>query len=278
MNSPQSSIINHVKFGGTGELIHFAHANGYPPACYRAFLEPLTTHYRVVGMEQRPLRPDSNPADMTDWRVAADDLIAFLEQQNMEGVIGIGHSLGAVATMFAALKRPSLFTHLILIEPVFLPIQFLQLAIDNPELARLTPLVQGAMRRRNRWPTRQAAFDHFRPKTVFGRWSDEVMWDYVNNALVAANDGEGFTLRFSREWEAQFYATPPLTVWQDIPRLQHPTLGIRAAETDTIFPDAWEMWQELQPKATFRQIEKAGHLLPMERPLLLADTILEYLA
>ena len=265
-------------FGGTGELIHFAHANAYPPACYRAFIEPLTAQYRVMAIEQRPLWPNSNPAEMPNWQVAADDLIAFLDQQGAEGVIGMGHSLGAVATLFAALKRPSLFSRLILIEPVFLifPPEMLQAMADNPELASLTPLVQVAMRRRNQWPTRQAAFDHFRVKSVFRNWLDEAMWDYVNNALVA--NADGITLRYSREWEAQFYATPPITVWEDIPRIQQPTLGLRGADTNTIFPQAWQRWQELQPSATFLQVEEAGHMIPMERPFFLANTILEYLS
>ena len=264
-----------IDIGGTGDLIHFAHANAYPPACYRAFLEPLTAHYRVLAMEQRPLWPHSIPAEMINWQVAADDLITFLDQQGVEGVIGMGHSLGAVATMFAALKRPSLFSRLILIEPVFLPPEFLQLAANKPELASLTPLVQGALRRRNQWPTRQAAFDRFRAKTVFSRWSDAVLWQYVNNALIA--NADGFTLRYRREWEAQFYATPPLTVWEDIPRIQQPTFGIRGAETDTIFPDAWQLWQKLQPDAAFLQVERAGHMVPMERPLFLANAITDYL-
>ena len=267
-----------VDFGGTGELIHFAHANAYPPACYRAFVEPLTARHRVMAIEQRPLWPNSNPADMTSWQVAADDLIAFLEQQGVEGVIGMGHSLGAVATLFAALKRPSLFSRLIFIEPVFLifPPELVQAIAQNPELASLSPLVQAAMRRRNQWPTRQDAFDRFRVKNIFRRWSDETMWEYVNNALVANDDG--FTLRYSREWEARFYATPPVTVWDDIPRIQHPTFGIRGADTDTIFPKAWQRWQELQPAATFLQVEKAGHMIPMERPLFLANAILDYLS
>ena len=267
-----------VDFGGTGELIHFAHANAYPPACYRAFIEPLTARHRVMAIEQRPLWPNSNPADMTSWQVAADDLITFLDQQGVEGVIGMGHSLGAVATLFAALKRPSLFSRLILIEPVFLifPPELVEAVTQNPELASLFPLVQAAMRRRNQWSSRQDAFDRFRAKDIFRRWSDETMWGYVNNALVANDDG--FTLRYSREWEARFYATPPVTVWGDIPRIQHPTFGIRGADTDTIFPDAWQRWQELQPSATFLQVEKAGHMIPMERPLFLANAILDHLS
>jgi len=263
-------------FGGDGPLLHFAHANAYPPACYRQFIDPFLTHYRVQSICHRPLWPTSDPADLQgDWQIIADDLIDFLEQQGWENVIGMGHSLGAVATMYAAVKRPSLFRALVLIEPVLLPPPVLQLAAAHPERAAEMPLVQSAVRRRNRWPSRQAAYQRFREKSVFARWSDEALWDYVNHAL--RKEGDELVLAFPREWEAQIYATPPQAVWDTLPQVSQPTLGLRGAETDTIFPEAWQMWQEKQSQATFQQIEGVGHMLTMERPLLAAETILNWL-
>jgi pimeloyl-ACP methyl ester carboxylesterase len=37
------------------------------------------------------------------------------------------------------------------------------------------------------------------------------------------------------------------------------------------------MWQELQPDATFLEIPEAGHMLPLERPQMLAEAILDFL-
>lgn len=271
-----AAVIPFHNFGGDGSVIHFAHANAYPPACYRQFLAPFLAQYHVEGVYHRPLWLGTEPAELQgDWQIIADDLIHFFEQRGWEQVIGIGHSLGAVATMYAAAKRPSLFRALVLIEPVFLSPQILQMAAAHPEQAFLMPMVQSALRRRDRWPSRQAAFDRFRSKDVFASWSDDSLWDYVNYALV--EDGPELTLAFPREWEAQIYATPPQAVWDTIPQVTHPTLGIRAAETDTIFPEAWQLWQKKQPQATFLQIENAGHMLTMERPLLVAETILTWL-
>lgn len=268
--------IPYLDFGGNGRPLHFVHANGYPPGSYRLFINELLLHYRVLAMQQRPLWPHSNPIAMTNWHLFADDLIHFFEQQGLQNVIGVGHSLGGVATMFAALRRPELFRALILIEPVFLPPHILQMAAVNPDAATLMPLVESALRRRNHWHSRQDAFNRFRRKEVFRRWSDEALWDYVNHAL-SPNDAGDYTLAYSREWEAQIYSHPPLTVWEDIPRLTHPTLGIRAAASDTIYPEPWLLWQQLQPSATFVQIEEAGHMVTMERPSPLAAVILNWL-
>ncbi len=263
-------------FGGSGPPLHFAHANAYPPGSYRQFLAPFLGRFSVRAAHHRPLWPGSDPADLQgDWHLIADDLSRFLAQQGWLGVVGMGHSLGAVATMYAAAQRPFLFRAIILLDPVFLPPDILAAAAANQDRAHEFPMVAGALRRRNHWPDCQSAFARFRRKAVFNRWSDEALWDYVNVALQP--EGDGFRLAYPREWEARFYATPPQAVWETLPQVQTPTLAIRAAESDTIFPPAWALWQEKQPNATFIEVADVGHMLTMERPLTVAQIILDWL-
>jgi pimeloyl-ACP methyl ester carboxylesterase len=272
----QKQTIPFDRFGDSGELIHFAHANGYPPGTYRQFLESLGKDYRVLAIQHRPIWATAPPETMTDWRMVTDDLIALLDSQNAQNIVGIGHSLGGVATMYAALQRPDLFRALILIEPVFLPEQALSMIRENPSLNPFDlPLVKTAMRRRDQWPDRQAAFDHFRPKAVFRRFSDETLWDYVNYGLKA--DAAGVSLVYSREWEARFYSLPPTDVWSCVPRIAQPTLAIRGSETDTIFPQAWQMWQDLQPQAQFVEMQNVGHMLTMEQPKAVAQIVRDFI-
>lgn len=265
-----------IDFGGNGRILHFAHPNAYPPAGFHQFLEPLTADYHVYAIEHRPLWPGSRPEEMTGWRIIADDLIRFFDQMGWQQVIGVGHSLGAVATLYAAVSRPDLFSHLILIEPVMLPPAILQKFAENPEVGVFSKMVDGALKRRKRWASREVAFERFRRKSVFNRFSDEALWDYVNSATRDAGNGS-FELVFPREWEARFYAMPPQTVWEAVKHLTQPTLAIRAAETDTVFPQAWQLWQELQPNATFVELPDCGHMLTLERPSQVAAIIQNYL-
>jgi pimeloyl-ACP methyl ester carboxylesterase len=265
-----------LDFGGEGPLLHFAHANAYPPACYRQFIRPFLPHFHTLAIKHRPLWPGSSPDEFDSWQLIADDLIRFFDQENLRGVIGVGHSLGAVATMYAAVARPELFRALVLVEPVFLTPQILQLAAAHPEKMAKQPFVLRAQNRRSRWPSRQAAFDRFRGKQVFERWSDEALWDYVNGGVHEDETGE-FVLTYPREWESRIYGRPPLTVWEKLPQVTQPMLGLRAANSDTIFPEAWQLWQELQPDATFVEVPELGHMLPMERPSTVAQIILDWL-
>ena len=69
-----------LDFGGDGPLLHFAHANAYPPACYQQMIAPLLPHYHVIGVQNRPLWPGCQPEELTSWEMLADDLIRFLDQ------------------------------------------------------------------------------------------------------------------------------------------------------------------------------------------------------
>ena len=266
-------------FGGRGPVLHFAHANAYPPGTYRALLKNLANHYRVLAVHHRPLWPGSRPEALQDWQDIATDLIRFLDQQDLSGVIGVGHSLGAVTTMMASLKRPDLFRALVLIEPVFLPLELLDLLVAGAaqEEAYESALVKSARKRRNWWPSQEDAFSHFRPKQVFGRLSDATLWDYVRYGTVDHATG-GVRLAYSPDWEARIYSLPPTGVWQLIPRIARPTLAMRGLESDTLTEQSWTLWQESQPQATFVEYVAAGHLLPMELPDEVAAGIEEFVS
>ena len=265
-------------FGGQGPLLHFAHANAYPPGCYRGLLSLLSRHYRVLAVHHRPLWPDSRPEDADNWYAIAHDLVRIFDQEELRDVIGVGHSLGGVATMMAALDRPELFRALVLIEPVFLAPAVLENISTQLATADLYefPLVKIARKRRNGWSSRSEAFGRFRLKPVFAQWSDEALWDYVQYGLYEDGTGQ-FRLRYSPAWEARIYSLPPLDIWELIPRLDHPTLGVRGEDSDTLTRASWRLWQQVRPEATFMGISGAGHLLTMEKPEEVAGAIRAFL-
>ncbi|HKG53688.1 MAG TPA: hypothetical protein VKB04_05470, partial [Anaerolineales bacterium] len=63
------SPIPFIDLDGSGPPLHFLHANGYPPDCYRPFLELLQTQYHVFGMLLRPLWKAANPNQIHSWKI-----------------------------------------------------------------------------------------------------------------------------------------------------------------------------------------------------------------
>ncbi|MBK9052987.1 MAG: alpha/beta hydrolase [Chloroflexi bacterium] len=275
-----SFMIPFHDYGGDGPLLHFAHANAYPPGSYRLFLNALTKNFQVLAAKHRPLWPNAQPEEMQSWQRIADDLVAFFDQQNLRGVIGVGHSLGGVATMVAAVKRPDLFSQLVLVDPVFLAPHLLAMVeerVRNEQEPFDFPMVTVAQRRRDWWSNRAAAYEHLRPKTVFARLSDEAMWDFINYGLTDDPNG-GCAWLSQRRGEARIYSMPPTFIWEYVRQISQPTLAIRAANSDTLFPAAWQHWQQLQPQATFTELPHVTHLLTMEKPEQVASLIAKWTA
>jgi pimeloyl-ACP methyl ester carboxylesterase len=264
--------------GGRGPLLHLAHANGFPPGAYRLLAAALADAYHVVALPARPLWPGSHPPEGTSWRSLADDLLQAMEALDWRHIVGVGHSLGGVMSLWAAVASPALFRALVLVEPVILPPHLLGglRLLHRLGLERRGPMVQGALRRRHTWPSRQACFDDYRAKAFFARWSDAALWDYVNSGTVVEADGTA-RLRYPREWEAHIFATTPVHIWRDVRRFRTPVLFLRGERSEIFRPEAQARLARLLPQAHVATVVGAGHLLPMEKPAEIAAAISAFL-
>lgn len=261
-------------FGGTGPTIHFAHANAYPPSCYKQLFQPFTPNYKVIGMHQRPLWEKSNPRNFKSWNELADDLILFFEQQQLRQVIGVGHSMGGVVSIIAAIKRPELFSKLILIDPVIFPKRFTTFTNLLPPFLRkkIIPIAKLSAKRRDNWPNQQTVFDSFRTKKVFRRFSDTALWDFVKGGTKANGNGQ-ITLTYPKDWETQIYITAP-SVLSALKKINIPILAIKGQYSNVITTEVWKEWKNTQPNNDFLEYPNSGHLVPMEYPFELAKWIL----
>ncbi len=275
--SPKHFQIPFLNFGGEGNYIHFAHANAYPPGCYQQLISPFLEKYRVVGMYQRPMWPDSNPATFRYWHQLADDLIAFLEQQRIKQVIGAGHSMGGVVSIIAAIKRPDLFSKLILIDPVIFDRKYAIATTMLPFFLRkkLVPIAKISAKRRDLWDNQQTVFESFRKKSVFKQFSDSSLWDFVKASTKPNGKGQ-VTLSYPKAWETQIYLTAPY-ILNKLLKLKIPIIAIKGEHSNVITPSLWASWQHAQPTNHFLELPNSGHLVPMEYPREVADFILKHL-
>lgn len=258
--------------------LHFAHANGYPPGAYEPLLACLRPHYPVTAPPARPLWPNSDPAAAPDWFTLTQDLIAQVTALNPP-VLGVGHSLGAVTTLWAGLERPELFRALVLLDPVLFVRPFLWLWAGVKALGlgyRLHPLIPGALRRRRVFPSTQEMFTRYRKAPVFQRLDDAALQAYVQALAAPTPDGQ-VQLTYSPEWEAHIYHSGPPNLWARLPQLRLPTLVIYGAHSDTFSPRALAALRRAAPHVQAARIEAAGHLVPLEKPAEVAEHMLAFL-
>jgi len=254
---------------------NFAHANGYPPKGYSQFIQPLLKNHRVIASEFRPLWRNQNHRNLKSWNNLSDDLIHFLDTQRMKKIIGMGHSMGGTISVLAALKRPDLFEKLILIDPVIFSKRNMWITqiFPNSILKKLIPIAKISAKRRDSWKTKEEVYELWRKKKVFRKFSDQVLKDFINAAVVPDKNG-GVTLAFSKEWETQIYVTAPY-IFSQMLKLDIPIIAVKGESSNVVTPELWEKWQTAQPLNQFFEIKNTGHLIPFECPKDLAELLLE---
>ncbi|MCG2584605.1 alpha/beta fold hydrolase [Massilia sp. TS11] len=246
----------------TKPILHFAHANSYPAGTYRQFFQHLGARFDVRALEMHAHHPDY-PVD-DGWRNLARELIAQLERYDAPVVL-CGHSLGGMLSMMVAKKRPDLVRCLVMLDsPVVAGWRafFWRSLKHQPWADRYTPAKHSA-RRRELWPSKEAAHAHFAAKPGFAAWAPGVLADYIEAGTKP--HPEGVTLRFTREIETAIYRTLP----HHLGRLVRTPFPVPAG-----FIAGTRSYECRQAglEATHRLVGKnfvnieGGHLFPMERP------------
>jgi pimeloyl-ACP methyl ester carboxylesterase len=268
-----------LDWGGDGPQLHFAHGNGFPPAAYAVLLERLAWDFRVMSWEARPLWPASDPGGIRSWDPLARDLCDTLSSRGLRRVVGAGHSLGAVLSLMAAHRRPDLFDALVLIDPVI----FSGMRAFGWSLMKATGrggglyLVQGAHARRDTWPDRETARSNWATKRTFAGWADGALDDYVDDGLVAAEDG-GFRLRYPKAWEARIFEVTPHDLWREVRALDVPILAIRGETSDTFLKGAARKLERVGRRARVVEIPGTGHMVPMQAPDRVAQEVRQFVS
>ncbi|WP_322488589.1 alpha/beta hydrolase [Chloroflexus sp.] len=261
-----NTAATHRELGGHGpRLIHIAPANGFPPEAYVPLAAGLAPFGRILGYRPRPLRVDGDTQPRGTWRDLAADLIADLQVVAHEPVIGIGHSLGGILTLYAAVERPELFRAVALIDPVFFRrrLQVLIWLLRQAGQGYRFPLAQGALRRRDHFASIDEARQRWQGRGVFADFTSAALEGYLSGGLKP--HGNGYTLAWPKLWESHIFASSPLDAWRDLRRLRRPLLIIRGTCSELITDSVWRRFRRVAPHVTLAEVE-AGHMLPMEKP------------
>lgn len=271
-------VEHYVDLGGcqSAPLLHLAPANGFPPEAYRPLATALAPRLRVLGYRPRPLWAGGGPPDVRAWRELAADMLADLERLGAGPLLGTGHSLGGILTLYCAVQRPTLFRGVALIDPVIMPRHLLPLlwASRRIGLHRHHPLARAAARRRTHFADLAEARARYRDRSLFADFVPEALDGYLAGALRPDPAG-GLRLAWPREWEAHIFSLVPIDTWSALQRLQVPLLILRGTRSDLLMDRSWAELRRRLPHARLAEV-KGSHMVPMERPAEVAAAILEW--
>lgn len=266
-----------VRFRGEGRAAHLAPANGFPPQVYAPMLDALAEHLAPFALQPYAMRAPVPPPRDLEWVALADEMAHHLRARGARDLIGLGHSLGGVLTLMAAVRDPGLFRAIVLMDPVFLP-PWALLGMCVLRLFRQEHrfyLAQKALRRRREFPHREAARQRYRTRALFRRWDPAALDAYVQYGLRPRPQG-GVALAYDPAWEAAIFARVPVDVWAWIRRAAQsgiPAAILYGEHSEIYRPATLRRLHGFWPRVRLVRIPGHGHLFPMEAPLVTAQRI-----
>ena len=196
-------------FGGAGPPILFAHATGLHAHVWLPVIAHLRDEFRCFAFDERghghSAIPPGEPEEVFSWDRFAEDALAVVDRLGLVGdrqPFGVGHSCGGALSIRAEAERPGTYRALWCFEPVVMAQE--EAAAPNPE----SGLAVGARRRREVFPSRQAAYDNYAAKLPFSAVDPAALAAYVEYGFedLAASEGGGVRLRCRGTSEAWVFA------------------------------------------------------------------------
>lgn len=252
------------------ELIHFAHGNGFPSLCYKQLLNSLEVQFDYCYIDKighDPLYPVGE-----NWHNLVAELLLSVKKQADRPVIAVGHSLGGVLSLLAAIEEPALFKAVIMLDsPLIGPFKssMVRLAKTLGIIDRITPAFR-TRGRREHWQNKEQLLSYLRTRDLFKTFTDECLNDYITYGLEQKNDG--YYLRFDRHVEYQIYRTIPHIIPKFEGQLSVPAALIYGDKSNVIDRMDIRYMKNYFNVKSFKT--KGTHLFPMEYPQVVAKQII----
>lgn len=243
------------------QAIVFSHANGFPAESYSYFFEQFPS----IPITYVPVLGDQTDSPIRNWKMLVPEIIRHIETNHQAPVIGVGHSLGAVLTYWAALERPDLFSRIILLEPPIFagPKRLLLFLLRITRLAPYwNPVARKALNRKKRFQDREEAHAYWAPKGLFQPFHPRCFADYVQHGLKA--DDTGLTLAFPAEREYRVFLSPPFSLGANT--LNLPSHLLYSSSHQVLSPTDIQALQGYFKHTRFESIG-GGHMFPLEFPV-----------
>ncbi|MEX0846216.1 MAG: alpha/beta hydrolase [Ilumatobacteraceae bacterium] len=256
--------------GGSGPTLLLSHATGFHGRCYLPVAHSLADRFHSIAFDYRGHGDTLRPDGPVVWDRYGDDAVAMA--QSFDGPIAaFGHSMGGACLLMAAHRDPSLFSRLVVFEPIVFPPEGLRPGGGD------SPLVAGARRRRASFPSYEAAIENYARKRPLGAFTPEALDAYVRYGFAPGEDGE-VHLKCRPETEAATFETGGThATWDDLPATTVPVLVVSGVVQEMQPSHIAESIAERLPNATYLEVAAFDHFAPMTHPAEMAEVIADFL-
>ena len=265
--------IPYLLYENAGPCILMLHATGFQPWQWHPIAKKLSEKYRIIAPYFCTHREPDQVQRSISWLNLAEDLAILCEKLQVENPILVGHSMGATLATIGTAKFGIRPERMVLIEPIYLPQEFYQAGIGVEE----HPLASKSIKRRNFWKDETEAETYLRSKKMFQQWDEEAIRLYIHYGMTRTKDS-CLQLDCPPENEAGlFVGGGEFDPWPLLPAISCPVLVIEGGTSENrLFIDLKKAAASF-PNGEYVEIRNAGHLIPMEKPTEIYETISAFL-
>lgn len=255
------------------ELIHFTHGNGFPSRCYSQLFKALESHYDYCYVEKIGHNPNFPVTE--NWDYLVDEVIDSVKRQADRPVIAVGHSLGGVLSLLAAVKEPSLFKAVIMIDAPLLG----RMKSNMVRLAKILGFIDyvtPANRSRGRlqhWSNKEQLMNYLKTRPLFKTFTHACLQDYIDFGLKKV--GDDYHLVFDNHIEYLIFRTIPHDLHRYSGQLKVPAALIYGSQSSVV--DRFDVRYMKQHYHMHCFKMKGTHMLPMEVPERVAEQVVSAL-
>ncbi len=259
-------------FGGVGDPLLLSHATGFHASCFAPIATLLSEQFHCMGIDYRG-HGDSQAIDPVDlkWTDYGDDAItaarAMFAGASNTPLIGVGHSMGGAALLYAAMHEPHLFRALFVYEPIVFPPGGIR-AEGSPN-----PMVEAARKRRTTFDSYDAAIANFASKPPMMSFDAVAREAYVRHGFAQQSDGT-VELKCRPATEARTYETGgSAPQWHELSSIKTPTWVMAGVQQPSQASSISPLVAEQLPLGTYVQWDELGHFGPFEHPAHIAGFV-----
>jgi pimeloyl-ACP methyl ester carboxylesterase len=273
-------------FGGGAEAgdapaLLLAHATGFHARAFLPMLDRLRQRFHCFAFDERGHGDSSTPPNGDfDWRRFGDDALAVVDYFGLQRPSAMGHSCGGALLLLAEIARPGTFRSLYCFEPVIVPVDEPPAPAAGAGAGAASPLVVGARKRREVFPSYEAALANFASKPPMSGFTPEALDAYVRygfEPLPAATPSAGSVrLKCRGEDEARTYeGAAHHRAYSHLAEVRCPVTLAYGEHTTAFGENILRLVETRLPSARLEMLPDLTHFGPFEDPNALADRVLQ---
>ena len=259
------------RWGDAGPPVLFSQGNGFAVQSYRDAFAAVTdrpaNRVTVHALNSRghggsDVPPNLQPPPLALWDGMVEDLRLYLKAHFSSPVLVAGHSMGATVSLRLTAESPELVSGLLLMEPNL--VRGRRDEWPSNATGIQAQMIEGAQRRRERWPNRAEAAAWLRERGTYRDWAPGPFDAFIQGGLL--DDGAEVRLACPPWLEAQAYGTLPDAVmfrWADT--IKVPTVLIKANDSPVVSANGLEDFIKAVPITVVLNVQ-GGHSFPMQHP------------